>query len=197
MSLSDLTRREFLRLGALSAGAAIVGMPAAAEAKPLEELNPYNFSARVYHNPLPVVVLFYEADVDLKNDRSLEPSRRMEQVVEALADKYEGQVAFFRVAIDHDKLSREVAQRIFGVPDSSPLTAMYSRFDVLTGRKEAHNFQIDTKTGGPKDDGWLKLFLENTDYWIQQNLFGKSPDGDRKLYRYEGQVELHEVGVMQ
>src|SRR3989338_10008722 len=180
MSLSDLTRREFLRLGALSAGAAIVGMPAAAEAKPLEELNPYNFSARVYHNPLPVVVLFYQDERDTHGEQNvLEAGWRMEKVVEALADKYDGQVAFFRVAIDHHVFRKKGDyERIFGVPGSSPLTAMYSRFDVLTGRKEAHNFQIDVKEGGPLDDASITATEYNTDFWIQQNIFGRNPDGD-------------------
>ena len=86
MSLSDLVKQAFLA-GALatagvSAGVVTVSVPAVAEAKPLEELTPQNFSAKVYHNPLPVVVLFYEAGdgVALRGESTVETSRRTEQI---------------------------------------------------------------------------------------------------------------------
>ncbi|MDO8642165.1 MAG: hypothetical protein Q7R76_01060 [Candidatus Woesearchaeota archaeon] len=197
MSLTDVTRREFLRLSAaLAAGAAVFGASSVAAARPLEELTPTNFSQKVYHNPKPVVVLFYEADTDLKNDGTLEYSHRMEQVVETLADKYQGQVAFFRVAIDHNTLNSSEYEKAFGVPDSSPLTVMYGRFDVLTGQRSVHNFKIDVSKGGPVRDDQISPAIDTLNYWIQQNLFRRSPDGDSKLYRYEGTLNIHEVGEL-
>ena len=178
MRLSDIVKQSFLAgavaTAGVGAGVVTLSVPAVAEAKQLEELTPQNFSAKVYHNPKPVVVLFYEADTDLKNNGSLEYSRRMEQVVEALADKYEGQVAFFRVAIDHDNLSRESAERVFGVPDTSPLTAMYGRFDVLNGRQEAHNFKIDVSKGGPVRDESIPSWIKQYSFWIDINLIGSN-----------------------
>lgn len=194
MSLANLTRRAFL--ASAVAGAATLLMPRAAAAKPLEELTASNFSRQVYHNPKPVVVLFYEAETDLKNDGSLEPSHRMLQIVEELADKYKGQVSFFRVAVDHDGLTKYNFERTFDVPDYSPLTVLYSRFDVLSGRQLLHNQKIDVARGGPPSDEGISATSTNTDYWIQQNLFRRSPDGDSKLYRYEDTLKIHEVGEL-
>ena len=194
--LSVVTRRAFL--AALAAGAVTLAVPNVAAAKPLEELTASNFAQKVYHNPKPVVVLFYEAGdgVALRGESTVDYSQRMERVVETLADKYGRQVTFFKVALDHNTLSKEAYQRVFGVPDTSPLTVMYGRFDVLSGAQHLHNTQIDVREGGPRDDTFISANLANLDYWIQQNFFRRSPDGDRKLYRYEGTSKIHEVGEL-
>lgn len=199
MSLTNLTRRAFLASAA--AGAATLLMARAAAAKPLEELTAENFSAKVYHNPKPVVVLFYEADTDLGNDGSIDFSRRMEQVVEALADKYDKQVAFFKVAMDRQVLrnggsftpqrKREYEQT-FDVPGATPLTVMYGRFDVLSGRQVAHNFRIDTWNGGPVGDEWIGNWKKIGEGWINCNLTGSCASKDF-AYRFENSAEIHKL----
>ena len=197
MSLSDLVKQAFLA-GALStagvgAGVVTVSVPAVAEAKELEELTPATFARRVYHNPKPVVVLFYQAERDKHGHRDvLEAGWRMETVVEELADKYAGQVAFFKVAIDHSPFARVAEwKRVFDVDDYSPLTVIYGRFDVLSGVQSLHNVKIDTVNGGPRLDVDVPIVIKNLGgYWIPTNLLGRDNiERDGMVYRAENTFE--------
>ena len=86
MGLSDIVKQSFLAGALATAGVAVgvvtVSVPAIAEAKQLEELTPTPFAKNVYHNPKPVVVLFYEAGdgVALRGESTVETSRRTEQI---------------------------------------------------------------------------------------------------------------------
>ena len=142
---------------------------------------------------VPVIVLFYQAERDKHGHQDvLEAGWRMEKVVEELADKYNGQVAFFKVAIDHHPFPRKGDfTRAFDVDGYSPLTVMYGRFDVLTGKKSPHNFKIDVSRGGLKSDVDIPLVIKNLGgYWIPTNLLGRDNiERDGMIYRVENTFE--------
>jgi len=173
--LEGLTRREVLKLAGLAGIAATIGLPSTAQAKPLEEITEHNFQQKVYENQKPVIVLFGEAETDLKQDGSLSYSKRMQQVLEALADKY-SQVEFLFFAYDHNNMTRQQFEYDFKLPNTSPMTVMYARHDVLTGQRFDRNVKIDVLRGGPVEDKWISNWIVNTTSWIDFNILDVKPE---------------------
>ncbi|MBI1970251.1 hypothetical protein HYS47_00740 [Candidatus Woesearchaeota archaeon] len=186
--LEELTRRELL--GGIAGLAALAALPTSAQAKPLEEITEHDFRQKVYENTKPVIVLFGEDKTDLKQDGSLAYSKRMQQVIEALADKYP-QIDFLFFAYDHNTMTRQQFEHDFKLSNTSPMTVMYARHDVFTGKRFDRNVKIDVLRGGPKLDKDIPLLVKNLGgYWIPTNLFGQDNlERDGKVYRLENTFE--------
>jgi len=192
--LEGTTRREFLRLSALTGLAVAVGASEEAEAKlDLPLLTEREFEANVYGAKNPVVVLFYQEGA---------ASKRMEHILEALARQYSDRIDFYRFDMTQfrggrtDATARNAFLRLTGASDGyTPQTIMYASVDIVTRQQFDRNVKIDVLRGGPTDDKWIESWIHGkgsaTD-WIESNL--TSPNG-RYVLRLNNSATPKEINL--